>query len=83
MKLNQSKEWFQRSAALEADHEVGVGCSETCCCGAPTKGRMTDGEPRCCATCAFHPLGCRCKYGDAPDKVNEPPYARNFYGEWD
>ncbi len=42
-----------------------------CCCGAPARGRTSDGEPRCCATCAFHPLGCRCEYGDPPDTVNE------------
>ena len=38
-----------------------------CQCGAPAKGEMANGEPRCCATCAFHPLGCRCRYGDPPN----------------
>ena len=28
------------------------------------------GEQRCCLTCAFHPLGCRCKHGDKPNTVN-------------
>lgn len=42
-------------------------------CGAPARGRMADGEPRCCATCAFHPLGCRCEFGDPPDTVNDFP----------
>ena len=41
-----------------------------CCCGAKAAGRLSDGEPRCCATCAFHPAGCRCFWGDPPDTIN-------------
>jgi hypothetical protein len=34
---------------------------ELCQCGAPATGRMNhNGEPRCCADCAFHPEGCDC-----------------------
>lgn len=45
---------------------------DVCCCGAPATGHDGDGNPRCCATCCFHPLGCRCQYGDPPDTPNEP-----------
>jgi len=46
-----------------------------CCCGAPATGLVSGGEPRCCATCCFHPCGCRCKYGDTKDTVNDGPFA--------
>lgn len=26
MKINQSKEWYKQSAAIEGDSEVGAGC---------------------------------------------------------
>lgn len=40
---------------------------ETCQnCGAKVEkcGTMSTGEKICCSHCAFHPLGCRCKYGE-------------------
>jgi hypothetical protein len=40
--------------------------SNTCeNCGAvvPHPGR-SEGRLICCAACIFHPLGCRCKYGE-------------------
>lgn len=44
-----------------------VKLNEPCSvCGALATG-VIDGRPRCCATCAFNPLGCRCKFGDPPD----------------
>jgi hypothetical protein len=42
---------------------------EKCVCGGPVRGDI-DGEGRCCATCCFHPLGCRCQFGDPADTVN-------------
>lgn len=44
-------------------------------CGAPATGMMNDGSPRCCATCAFDPRGCRCQYGEPPDTVNDFHYS--------
>lgn len=40
-------------------------------CNAPATGIDGDGKLVCCATCAGHPLGCRCKYGDPANTVNE------------
>lgn len=35
-------------------------------CGAKTQrcGTAPDGKKICCAHCMFHPLGCRCKWGE-------------------
>jgi hypothetical protein len=38
MNLNIAKEWFERHAALEGDHEIGAGRSHACNCIGPQKG---------------------------------------------
>jgi hypothetical protein len=43
-------------------------------CGAPATGSDPLG-PVCCATCALHPLGCRCKYGEPPDTAETMEFA--------
>jgi hypothetical protein len=41
--------------------------AETCAnCRAVVEkcGRDPEGRPICCAACLFHPLGCRCRFGE-------------------
>lgn len=62
---------------LRLSWRAGPSTVGLCSCGAPAVGRINhNGEPRCCVTCAFHPLGCRCQYGEAPDT----PETRLDYG---
>ena len=48
-------------------------------------GKGHDGEPICCAHCAFNPLGCRCKYGEygVAETYVDPEPDREFSADFD
>lgn len=37
---------------------------DNCRADVPKTYESSDGRHYCCAGCIFHPLGCRCKFGD-------------------
>ncbi len=37
---------------------------ENCRADVPKTHLSSDGRRYCCAGCIFHPLGCRCKFGE-------------------
>lgn len=34
------------------------------CPGVKATARLSNTMPYCCIACAFHPLGCRCRFGE-------------------
>lgn len=47
---------------------------DNCAAEVPKTYNGSDGRNYCCAGCLFHPLGCRCKFGELGMVQDDYPY---------